>query len=253
MSVSLELIPVLDLMGGQVVRAFGGRRDEYQPLKSTLCDSSRPEAIVAGLLALYPFRRIYIADLNAILKRGDHRDVVKRLLRSHPDLEFWTDGGFADEAAARAWQEAGLGRPVLGSESLAMFPEPSAFPANGVLSLDFRGDDFLGPPALLQHPERWPAEVIVMTLLRVGMNTGPDLTRLEQLQSLNPDCQLYAAGGVRHSGDLSELASAGFAGVLLASALHDGRLSRHELDVFHAGHPMSAASGAKANAPASDR
>jgi len=253
MSVSLELIPVLDLMSGQVVRAFGGRREEYQPLESALCDSSRPETVVEGLLALYPFRRIYIADLNAILKQGDHRDVVERLQRAHPDLEFWADGGFTDAAAARAWQEAGLGRPVLGSESLAMLPELGAWPANGVLSLDFRGNDFLGPPALLQHPERWPAEVIVMTLLRVGMNAGPDLTRLEQLQSLNPDCKLYAAGGVRHVGDLSELAGAGFAGVLLASALHDGRLSRPELDVFHAGHPMSGASGARANAPGSDR
>lgn len=240
-------------MGGQVVRAYAGRRDEYQPLKSALCDSSRPEAVVDGLLALYPFRRIYIADLDAILERGDHRGVVERLQRSHPDLEFWVDGGFADAAAARAWQEAGLGRPVLGSENLVVLPEHGAWPAKSVLSLDFRGDDFLGPPALLQHPERWPAEVIVMTLARVGMNAGPDLARLAHVQRLNPACRVYAAGGVRHANDLSALAGAGAAGILLASALHDGRLSRAELDVFHAGHPTSAASGARVNAPRPDR
>ncbi len=240
-------------MGGQVVRAIAGKRDEYRPLESALCGSSRPEAVVDGLLALYPFRRVYIADLGAILGQGDHRRVVEGLQRSHPDLAFWVDGGFSDTAAAQAWQEAGLGRPVLGSESLTMLPEHGAWPAQGVLSLDFREDDFLGPSALLQYPGRWPAEVIVMTLARVGMNAGPDLRRLAQLQSLNPACRLYAAGGVRDAGDLSALSAAGAAGVLLASALHDGRLSRAELDVFHAGRPTSAASGARANGPAPDR
>jgi phosphoribosylformimino-5-aminoimidazole carboxamide ribotide isomerase len=253
MSAPLDLIPVLDLMDGQVVRAVAGRRDAYRPLQSALCDSSRPEAVVDGLLALYPFRRIYIADLGAILGRRDHREVVAGLQRSHPELEFWVDGGFTEAADAQAWQDAAGGRPVLGSESLARLPERDAWPAKSVLSLDFRGEDLLGSPALLLHPERWPAEVIVMTLARVGMDAGPDLARLAQLQRLNPVCRMYAAGGVRHADDLAALAEAGAAGVLLASALHDGRLSRAELGVFHAGHPTSAASGATANGPAPDR
>ncbi len=240
-------------MSGQVVRAFAGKRDEYQPLKSALCDSSRPDAVVDGLLALYPFRRIYIADLDAILGRGDHRDAVAGLHRRYPDLEFWVDGGFADVATAQAWQNTGLGRPVLGSESLAMFPEHGALPANSLLSLDYRGDDFLGSAAILKYPERWPVEVIAMTLARVGMNAGPDLARLAQLQRLNPACRLYVAGGVRHTGDLSVLATAGATGVLLASALHDGRLSRSELDVFHSGHPTIVANCARENAPETDR
>ncbi len=253
MPASLALIPVLDLMDGQVVRAFGGRRDEYRPLESALCDSSRPEAVVEGLLALYPFRRIYIADLDAILGRGNHGSVVEGLQRLHPDLEFWVDGGFSDAAAAEAWHAAGRGRPVLGTESLAVLPERDAWPAQGVLSLDFRGDDFLGSATLLQYPERWPAEVIVMTLARVGMDAGPDLARLTQLQRLNTACRMYAAGGVRQIDDLAALARAGAAGVLLASALHDGRLSRPELDAFHAAHPTSAASDARASVPVPDR
>lgn len=240
-------------MGGQVVRAYAGRRDEYQPLKSVLCDSSRPEAVVEGLLTLYPFRRIYIADLDAILGRGNHRAVLEALYRAHPDLEFWVDGGFVDVAAAKAWQDKGLGRPVLGSESLAALPERGALRADSVLSLDFRGEDFLGPAALLREAERWPEEVIIMTLTRVGVGAGPDLAFLAQLQGLKPACRLYAAGGVRHVADLSALAEAGASGVLLASALHDGNLSRAELAVFHAGHPMSAASDARANAPGRDR
>jgi len=253
MSARLDLVPVLDLMDGQVVRARAGKRDDYRPLQSTLCDSSRPAAVLHGLLALYPFRRIYIADLDAILKRGHHGKVVEALQRSHPELEFWVDGGFSSAAAAQASQAAGRGRPVLGSESLTALPEGGAWPAQGVLSLDFRGDDFPGSDTFLQYPERWPAQVIVMTLARVGMEAGPDLARLVQLRQLNPACRFYAAGGVRHAGDLSTLAGAGAAGVLLASALHDGRLSRTELAGLHTAHPTSAAGGAKANVPAPDR
>jgi len=178
--------------------------------------------------------------------------VLEVLRRSYPDLEFWVDGGFADIAAANAWQSAGLGRPVLGSESLTTLPGSRGFPTKGVLSLDFQGEDFLGPAGLMQEAERWPQDVIVMTLARVGLGTGPDLERLVQLRSLNAACRLYAAGGVRHTDDLLALARIGASGVLLASALHDGNLSRAALDVFHAGYPTSAANDARTNLPEPD-
>lgn len=236
-------------MGGHVVHAFAGRRDEYPPLKSVLSKSSQPEAVVEGLLAHYPFRRMYIADLDAILGRGDHQRIVEALRRTYPDLELWVDGGFADIDAASAWHAAGLGRPVMGSESLTGFEARSVFPAQSLLSLDFRGDDFLGPSSLMRDPGRWPEDVIVMTLARVGVGAGPDLERLMQVRSLNPACRLVAAGGVRHMEDLHALAATGASGVLLASALHEGRLSRAELDVFHAGYPTSAANDARTNSP----
>lgn len=247
----LDLIPVLDLMGGQAVRARAGRRDEYRALGSVLCRSSRPEAVLDGLLGRYPFQRLYVADLDAILRRGDHRATLERLRRRHPELELWVDAGFTDIAAARAWQSGGLGRPVLGSESLTAAPEFDAWRGDGILSLDFRGEDFLGPAGVLQAADAWPAQVIAMTLARVGVGAGPDLARLVQLRARRPDCSLYAAGGVRHAADLDSLAAAGAAGVLLASALHDGSLSRAELGAFHAGYRPAPA--ATENGPDRDR
>ncbi|BBP05171.1 nickel transporter [Sulfuriferula plumbiphila] len=193
--------------------------------------------MVEGLLSLFPFRHLYIADLDAILGQGSHQTTLESLRRAHPELEFWVDAGFANVEAARIWQSKGLGRPVLGSESLSEVPARSVFPVGGVLSLDFRGDDFLGPTALVREAGHWPSDVIVMTLARVGMSEGPDLARLEELRRLAPACRLYAAGGVRHAADLVELTQAGAAGVLLASALHDGAISRTELAALRAGIP----------------
>jgi len=67
------IIPVLDLMNGEVVHAKHGNRHEYLPIKSVLTYSSEPLAVVQALLALYPFKQLYIADINAIQKTGSHK------------------------------------------------------------------------------------------------------------------------------------------------------------------------------------
>jgi phosphoribosylformimino-5-aminoimidazole carboxamide ribotide isomerase len=46
-----------------------------------------------------------------------------------------------------------------------------------------------------------------------------------------PDVMLYAAGGLRGASDLVRLKQAGKWGVLVASALHDGRLTGADLAV----------------------
>ena len=71
-----------------------------------------------------------------------------------------------------------------------------------------------------------------MTLARVGSGEGPDLARLRQIMVKNPGRRLYAAGGVRDLDDLKGLNDAGAAGVLVASALHDGRIGPDALAHF---------------------
>jgi HisA/HisF family protein len=233
--VGFEIIPVVDLMGGAVVRARAGERDAYRPLASPLAPSSAPGDVVRGLLGLHPFRSLYIADLDAILKRGQHVDAVRALAAAFPGLDLWVDAGLAAGCACRRFIKGGPGRLVLGSESQAdeevlasLADEPRV-----VLSLDYRGADRLGPPAIFDRPDLWPARVIAMTLAAVGTGGGPDLARLaEVLAAAGPGRRVYAAGGVRGPGDLEALAGLGCAGVLVASALHDGRLGPAELARF---------------------
>ncbi len=46
----MRIIPVIDVMDGVVVRAIGGRRDEYRPLVSQLTVSTDPIAVAKALL-----------------------------------------------------------------------------------------------------------------------------------------------------------------------------------------------------------
>jgi uncharacterized protein related to proFAR isomerase len=220
---AMKLIPVVDLMGGRVVRAVAGRRSEYRPLETPLSPSNAPEDVVAGFLRLHPFQEIYVADLDAILRRGENSAVARLLFEQFPQTQFWLDAGRTepDDAASTT---------VIGSESLAADrPPPDLSRAERVvLSLDFRGADFLGPPPLLALPKLWPRRVIVMTLARVGAGEGPDIERLAAIKARAGESEIFAAGGVRNFADLEALSRLGVAGALVASALHDGRLGARE-------------------------
>jgi phosphoribosylformimino-5-aminoimidazole carboxamide ribotide isomerase len=222
----MEIIPVLDLKAGHVVHARQGQRAIYRPIVSRLSSTSGPSDVLAGLLRLHPFTKVYIADLDAIENKGEHAQIIGELARQHPKIEFWLDdGGTAPAASSNI-------RRVTGSESMR---EIGAFRASGaaaILSLDFRGVDFLGPPDLLDEPSLWPDCIIVMTLARVGSSDGPDLERLASIRQRAGARRLYAAGGVRDAADLEALRRAGAAGVLVASTLHDGRLSPADLAGF---------------------
>ncbi len=233
----MEVVPVIDLMGGQVVHAREGRRGEYRPIETPLARSSGPLDVVSGLLAMHPFRRLYVADLDAIGGQGDHRETLRAVAARFPGVELWVDGGVGTSDAARIWLnepwlEPGQGSLVLGSESqietellTSLRQDPRV-----VLSLDFRADEFQGPPNIWQMPALWPKRVIVMTLARVGAGHGPDLDRLTVTKRDQAAGQVYAAGGVRDLTDLNKLARIGAAGALVATSLHTRTLTTRDLE-----------------------
>ena len=227
----MEVIPVLDLKQGVVVHARMGRRDQYRPIETPLASTSSPLDVARGLLAIHPFETFYIADLDAIEHAGDNDAALTRLKTELPNLVFWVDNGVADLARANSWLDAGLGNLVLGSESQrdGSLVRRLSRDDRVILSLDYRGDAFLGPAALLSDAADWPGKIIAMTLARVGSANGPDLDRLSAIRARAPDKLIYAAGGVRDPSDLAALRRAGIAGALVASSLHNGKLTGAQL------------------------
>lgn len=229
----MDVIPVIDLKGGVVVHARRGERAQYRPIETPLSPSARPAEVARGLMALHPFRRLYVADLDAIAGAGDNLAAIRAIAAAFPALELWADRGIGRADRARDWLGLGLGPVVLGSESA---PDAESFRGalaaagdDAVLSLDFRGADFQGPPAILAEPALWPRRVIAMTLARVGSGAGPDTERLAAIKARAGARSVYAAGGVRDAADLAALARLGIAGALVATALHDGRLDPRAL------------------------
>ena len=248
----MNLIPVLDLMQGHVVRAVRGNREAYRPIVSRLCAGSDPVNLAQALCEHCASGSLYIADLDALRGGPAQVHVLRAVLDALPDVELWLDAGFADAAAARALgRELGselgreLGRglgnqvgasqsrlvPVFGSESLASRAAleacfSGADADRAVLSLDRRDGERLDAAGCWDLPQAWPKRVIVMTLERVGADSGPDLETLAEVRRKSPATLLIGAGGIRDAADLARAEAAGAAAWLVASALHDGRLPR---------------------------
>ena len=233
----MQVIPVIDLLNGEVVHAKKGLRQTYQRMQSPLCPSSDPLTVVAALLAIHPFKQLYIADLNAIQKlpnktRSNYASIAQISL-AYPELELWLDAGFQQSADLLEWQTLNV-RIILASENFHDMQDYLALSQQHqfILSLDFFSDGFHGPKALLNEMQNWPKQVIIMSLPDVGSNLGFNKSRLEQITQSNKGIHFYAAGGVRDEQDLLSLKALGVHGALLASALHNRQISGASLSML---------------------
>ncbi|MFP3557460.1 HisA/HisF-related TIM barrel protein [Paraburkholderia sp. SIMBA_049] len=247
----MQVIPVLDLLDGHAVRAIRGDRANYRPIQSSLCATSEPLAVARALVAATAAPALYVADLGAIVSREAHPSTLAALAArlAHPHahiephsrpFEIWLDAGFADFPSMLAHLSriaAATGSahtrivPVFGSESLHSLDALREAEAAGyapILSLDHRGRQLIAAPELaqaLRSPTSWPSRVIVMTLDQVGADAGPDLDTFNLIHAQAGQRSIIGAGGIRHRDDLDAAARSGADAWLIASALHDGRLS----------------------------
>jgi phosphoribosylformimino-5-aminoimidazole carboxamide ribotide isomerase len=224
-----QIIPVIDLMRGQVVHAKLGQRNEYKPISSKLCESCEAIDIVSALLKLYPFSTLYIADIDAILDDGNNDNLIEKINFNFPDLKIWLDAG--------NHQSNYKTMPVIGTESILNLQSYLNCKFPHVLSLDYNTQGAIGLIEVHKTTKHWPDEIICMTLNAVGSTQGTDNARIAQIKKLNSakksPSKIYAAGGIRDINDVRKLSSMGISGVLLASALHNGYITADIIKKFY--------------------
>lgn len=227
----MEIIPVIDLMGGIVVHARGGNRKRYPPLKSVLTLHSDPEKVIEDLLMTHSFKQLYLADLDAIFYQKLDINLYHRLVEKFPEIMFWIDMGIQTQQQWITLNKVKSIKAVIASETLNDL-NLLTVEREAVLSLDFQKGEFLGEPDLWLQTDKWPDNIIVMNLDYIGAQAGPDIALLQQIRIKRKDAKIFAAGGVRNKQDLIVLKEEGVAGVLVASALHNGNLSIEMLKEF---------------------
>ncbi len=227
----MQVIPVIDIRNGVAVRAVAGERQSYAALVTPLAATSAPLDVARGLASLHPFESFYVADLDAIEGRGSNVPTVAAMAEALAPARLWLDAGFTcanDAGAVRSLPTVDL---VFGSETLESAEAAAALrdDPRAILSLDFSAAGFLGDPRLHVDETFWPNRLIVMTLARVGAKRGPDVARFQDIFARAGERPVHAAGGVRGLDDLLALKEAGAAGALVATALHERRLTRADL------------------------
>ncbi len=231
----MQVIPVIDLLNGQVVHAQQGKRDSYSAIQSSLVPSAKPHAVIDAMLDYYPFQTIYIADLNSIQQKviePQHYALINALCKQYPSVTFWVDAGASNNIDFEKWAQLAI-KPILGTENFTCFDDYARITRQAdvleIVSLDFINSIFMGDQQILSQSALWPETVIAMTLDYVGANNGPNWETLREIKSLNQHSNIVAAGGVRHLDDLYELKAMGVNYALIATALHQKRLSPQEI------------------------
>lgn len=247
----MQIIPVIDLKDGSVVRGVAGERELYRPVESVLDCDATPKGVADAFVSQFGFQFVYVADLDAIAGAEPNWAAYQAIASA--GLRLMVDAGtncvegatgFIDDSANDVWCTG----VVVGLESLRSEWDLAALcgafgPERAVFSLDLRN----GKP-LAEIPawrESDPIELvdavvkagfgrlIVLDLASVGVGKGVSVRGLCSLiRSRHPRIEIISGGGVRDRLDLVELAAAGCDAALVASALHDGRLSKRDLSSF---------------------
>ena len=237
-----------------MVRGVAGRREEYRPIVSQIAADAQPATVARALVERFGFDTVYVADLDAIqhgrLDGRGWQDIATAGLR------LWLDAGIGNARSERKLVELTKQtkvdfRLIVGLETLESLDALKAIAKtwkSPIVSLDLKA----GVPLtrIDQFRDAKPAEIaralhecgiqdlIVLDLADVGMNSGASTIDLCREIAVGYRGTLIGGGGVRGFDDLQALADAGCSAALVASALHDGRLTR--ADVLRAGQLVGA-------------
>ncbi len=239
----MDIIPVLDLLHGHVVRGVAGRRDTYAPLQSRLARSAQPLDVARGLREAFDLHRLYVADLDAIMHDTPHWSIIESLVSDGFDLLI--DAGLREPARALQLIERGAVQVVAALETLphreALADITHAVGAERVVfSLDLMDGQPMGDLAAWKASTHLSivdaalttgvSSLIVLDLAGVGVGRGvPTLDLCRELIRHSNQLRVITGGGVRDQTDLKHAAEAGIDGLLIASALHDGSITPAEL------------------------
>ena len=217
----MKLIPAIDLMGGIVVQAQGGIRQKYRPLHTKLFPHACAVKVIQTLLKLLDINIIYLADLDAINKQGNHHQLIAELCRRFPKIEFLLDAGIGNYAEFASLKLPQSIVRIVGTETLR--EDLHRFAGERyILSLDFKNGQLIGHDVLAQI-QHWPPRIIALCLDRIGSHSGVDIACLKQLRSCYQG-EIYAGGGIRSQDDLDTLSKMGIRGALTAYAIYNGIL-----------------------------
>ena len=230
-----EVIPAIDLLGGEAVRLSQGRYDE-----ATVYDEDPTR--VAGRFVAAGIRRLHVVDLEgAKAGRPVQADAVRRIVAAVGGLPVQLGGGLRTLAGIEEALDWGLDRVILGTVALRD-PElvrkaAAAHPGRIVVGIDAR-EGRVAVEGWLEASERTAIEVakrfedagvaaIVYTdIARDGMLTGPNLEATRELARAI-GIPVIVSGGVARNEDIvaaAALRNDGIRGVIVGRAIYTGNV-----------------------------
>ena len=232
MSTYLELLPAVDVAGGQAVQLVqgvaGSEKRFGDPVEAAL-DWQRRGA-----------EWIHLVDLDAAFGRGHNRELLAEIV-GMLDIKVEMSGGIRDDASLTAAMAAGCRRVNIGTAALEQPAWCAAVIASYgdrvAVGLDVRGRTLAARgwteeggdlyDVLARLDGEGCARYVVTDVDKDGMLAGPNLDLLRSVCAAT-DRPVVASGGITELSDLAaiaELVPLGVEGAIVGTALYEGRFT----------------------------
>jgi phosphoribosylformimino-5-aminoimidazole carboxamide ribotide isomerase len=242
----MQLIPSIDLRGGQCVRLL------YGDFATETRYASEPGELVAKYQG-FGADWLHIVDLDGARDgTSGNRTMIVGLAARHR-IKLQVGGGLRDRAAVADMLANGVARVVIGSAAVTAADEVRAWlqefgPERIALAFDVRLDA-AGTPCVATHGWReqstlslWSAvqnftaeglvHVLCTDVARDGALAGPNVELYREAVQRFPKIAWQASGGVRDLSDLAALADTDVAAAISGKALLDNLIPTEELQAF---------------------
>jgi phosphoribosylformimino-5-aminoimidazole carboxamide ribotide isomerase len=234
----IELIPAIDIIGGQCVRLTKG--DYVQ--KTVYRDSP---AEVAKEFEDLGFKRLHVVDLDGAKSKHIVNDAVLKSITTETNLIVDFGGGIkTDEDIEKAFA-SGASMVTVGSIAVT---HPELFMGwlekygaeRMILGADVRHgkisingwkedseEDLL--PFLKKYIDAGVRNVLCTEISKDGTLSGPAIDLYKEIMAAYPELHLIASGGVSSIDDIKALDKAGIPSVVFGKAIYEGKINLNEL------------------------
>jgi phosphoribosylformimino-5-aminoimidazole carboxamide ribotide isomerase len=240
---NIELIPAIDIIGGQCVRLTKGDYDQ-----KTVYGKPLDMALEFELIG---YKRLHVVDLDGAKSKHIVNDAVLREITSQTNLVVDFGGGIkTDEDLEKAF-EAGAQMVTVGSIAVT---QPELFMGrlekygsermilgadvrNGKISINGWKEDSTEDllPFLQKYIEAGVKNVLCTEISKDGTLAGPAIELYRKVMEAYPELHLIASGGVSSMEDIKALDQAGIPAVVFGKAIYEGRIDLQELIRFSNG------------------
>jgi 1-(5-phosphoribosyl)-5-[(5-phosphoribosylamino)methylideneamino] imidazole-4-carboxamide isomerase/N-(5'phosphoribosyl)anthranilate isomerase len=232
MSDHLELLPAVDIAGGQAVQLVQGVAGSEKTFGDPVEAALRWQEAGAEW--------IHLVDLDAAFGRGDNRDLLATIVGTL-DIDVEMSGGIRDDDSLGAAMKAGCRRVNIGTAALEA-PGWCArvidtFGDRIAIGLDVRGETLAARgwtrdggnlyEVLERLDDQGCARYVVTDVNKDGMLQGPNLQLLRDVCA-RTDRPVVASGGITELADLEALmglVGEGVEGAIIGTALYEDRFT----------------------------
>jgi phosphoribosylformimino-5-aminoimidazole carboxamide ribotide isomerase len=238
----IELIPAIDIIGGQCVRLAQGDYEE----KKVYADNP---AEMARQFESMGFKRLHVVDLDGAKSRHIVNTATLRAITSSTHLEVDFGGGIKTDADIEEAFDCGASMVTVGSVAVT---DPTLFASwltrygadkiilgadvrDGMVSINGWKKDSGEPllPFIKRYVDLGVTQVLCTDISRDGMLNGPAVDLYAEVMQAHPSLHLIASGGVSCNDDITDLDRHGIPAVVFGKAFYEGKINITQLIQAH--------------------